>query len=560
MLTKIIIRNMAVIKELEIDLGNGLNVITGVTGAGKSMIIDALTLLCGGRASSDVVRTGEEWCEVQGVFNFKEMPESLKRSFIEHDIPVEDEMIIRRLVQKEGRSRAYVNGVIVNLTYLQEQLGGIVSILSQHEQQKLFDPAFQLELLDRFLENTEKVEDLENTYKELRILRSRLDEMKKMQADAAKRADYLRYQISDIKEHGFKSGEEDELNNRVCRADHSVMVLRALNSIVDATTDGDASASERLTRLVPELSKCATVEPDVEKLLNILNDAVIKIEELSKEASCISKRYDLDPAQIEEDKERFSELKRLKKKFASDSLDGILKVLEDMEKELNSLENVDSQLSDLEAEISRVNSEYMSKAKIISELRKKGSSKLSSMIESILDSLGIFKGGFKVHFKEVEASSRGMDRVDYLITTNKGEEAKPISKIASGGELSRLMLAVQSATNEVYGYGIQVFDEVDAGIGGDVGFKVGGLLKGISSNHQIIVITHLPQIAVFGTRHLSVWKEEHNSRTEVRIETLDKEGRFNEITRMLGMENHKVAVSNAKEMLAKAQGIRPDVV
>lgn len=560
MLSKLLIKNMAVIKELEIDLSSGLNIITGETGAGKSMIIDALTLLCGGRASTEAVRSGEEWCEVQGVFNFADISPDVKKLFQDNDIPCDDEIVVRRLVQKEGKSRAYINGVIVNLGYLEATVGSMVSILSQHEHQKLFEASFQLELLDSFLNNTQKVAELQNVYREWKDLENRLEELKKIQTEAEKRSDYLKYQIGEIKEHSFKEGEEQELTERVARADHSVMVLKALYGLTDSANQGEGSASEKLSRMVPELSRCSSVEPELEKLLELINDAVVKIEELCEEAGKISRKYDFDEAQIEEDRTRLSELKRLKKKFSCATLEEILKTLSEMEQELSGLESVDSKVSGIEAEISRLKDDYMKRAKDLSSLRKKGSSRLSSMIESILDSLGMFKGGFKVDFKEAVPGPLGVDRVEYLISTNTGETAKPISRIASGGELSRLMLAVQSATNEVYGYGVQVFDEVDAGIGGDIGFRVGGLLKGISSNHQVLVITHLPQIAVFANSHLRVWKEEQTGRTVVRVDMLNKEARFNEVTRMLGMENHKTAVSNAMEMMAKAQKIQADRV
>ncbi len=558
MLSKLLIKNMAVIKELEIDLSSGLNIITGETGAGKSMIIDALTLLCGGRASTDAVRTGEEWCEVQGVFSFANIHPNIKKSFLDNDIPCEDEIVVRRLVQREGKSRAYINGVIVNLGYLESTVGSLVSILSQHEHQKLFDPSFQLELLDSFLGNTAKVVELNRAYRGWKELDQKYEDLKKLQTEAVKRADYLKYQIGEIKEHSFKQGEEEELIERVSRADHSVMVLKAIYSLTDSASQGESSASEKLSRLVPELSKCSVVEPEIEKILELINDAVVKIDELCETASKISKRYDFDEAQIEEDRTRLSELKRLKKKFVCSTLEEILQNLNNMEQELANLESVDSKLNSIELDIKTAKEEYLRKAKELSSLRKKGSSKLSKMIENILDGLGMFKGGFKVEFKDADAGPNGTDRIEYLISTNTGEIAKPISKIASGGELSRLMLAVQSATNEVYGYGVQIFDEVDAGIGGDIGFRVGGLLKGISSNHQVLVITHLPQIAVFASSHLKVWKEEQSGRTVVRVDVLGKEARFNEVTRMLGMENHKIAVSNAMEMLAKAQKIQSD--
>ncbi|MCX6113452.1 MAG: hypothetical protein NTY22_09290 [Proteobacteria bacterium] len=311
--------------------------------------------------------------------------------------------------------------------------------------------------------------------------------------------------------------------------------------------------SGRLNMLVPELSKCRDYEPEVANILETLNDAIIKLDDLAKEADILSKKYDFDPEELESNRERLSEIKRLKKKFACDDLDSVLKYCDQMKKELTGLENLEESLVKLENNVSTSKAKYDAKAQVVSKYRKDNNSKLSKKIESILEDLGMFKGGFHVNFTPSEPSPSGIDRVDYLISTNPGEPMKLISRIASGGEMSRLMLAVQAATNEVYGYGIQVFDEVDAGIGGDIGFKVGGLLKRISGNHQVIVITHLPQIAVFSDHHIRVWKQEADGRTHVRVEDLDTGTKFNEVTRMLGMENHTAAVNNVKEMISKAK-------
>ena len=288
-------------------------------------------------------------------------------------------------------------------------------------------------------------------------------------------------------------------------------------------------------------------------LLDIINDAMVKLDEISDEAERISRKYDLNEEDIENSRFRLSEIKRLKKKFGCETLAEILSKQKEMEKELSLLDNIDEEIAVLETKVNDLKKDYDKKANAISDIRKKNNSKLCKKIEEILSDLGMFKGGFHIEFSDTVPSPSGIDRVEYLISTNPGEPVKPISKIASGGEMSRLMLAVQAATNQVYGFGIQVFDEVDAGIGGDIGFKVGGLLKGISNNHQVIVITHLPQIAVFADDHIKVWKEEKAGRTIVKVETLVADNKFNEVTRMLGMENHKVAVSNVKEMLSKAK-------
>ena len=553
MLTKIIIKNLAIIKDVEIDFKSGLNIITGETGAGKSMLIDALTLLSGGRASVEVIREGEDTCEVQGVFETSDVSKEIKEQLSNSDISVDDELIIRRVLQRNGKSRAYINGVIVTQGYLEEMGQKLVSILSQHESQSLFQPVFQLELLDRFLKNTDKTGDLARTYSEWKAVENKYNELKDSQNDYLKKVDYLKYQINEVEEHKFKTGEEAQLQQTVSRADHSTSILKTLYNVRDVSSYGDDSASSRLNMMVPELSRCRDFEPEVDRILETLNDAIIKLDDLAKESDKLSKGYDIDQEELEANRERLSELKRLKKKFACDDLDSVLKHCEEMKKELSSLENLEETLVNFGKEAQTLKTKYDAKAQALSKYRQENSNKLSKKIESILEDLGMFKGGYHVNFSPAQPSASGIDRVDYLISTNPGEPMKPISKIASGGEMSRLMLAVQASTNEVYGYGIQVFDEVDAGIGGDVGFKVGGLLKKISENHQVIVITHLPQIAVYSDQHIKVWKQESGGRTHVKVEGLDTDTKFNEVTRMLGMENHTAAVNNVKEMISKAK-------
>ncbi len=553
MLTKIIIKNLAIIKEAEIDLKEGFNVITGETGAGKSMLIDALTLISGGRANTEIIREGEESCEVHGIFDLDYIPDTVKEQIAESDINIEDELIIRRIIQRNGKSRAYINDVVVTQGYLESLGQSLVSILSQHEHQRLFESDFQLELLDRFLNSKKILEELRLAYGEWKSLEAKYLKLKGSQDEYLKRLDYLKYQINEIREHNFVDGEEEELNSLVSRADNALFVLKTLYGARDVASYGDDSMSMKLSCLVSDLSKIEAVEPGVQKVLELLNDATIKLDDMAKEADRLTKAYDLDEAEVEEKRTRLSELKRLKKKFACDNLSSILKSCEEMEAELKSLENLEETLEGLGSELKKARLNYDKVSEDLSLFRQKNSAKLCKQIESVLEDLGLFKGGFHIKFTRVEPSLSGIDRVEYLISTNPGEPEKPISKIASGGEMSRLMLAVQTATNKVYGYGIQVFDEVDAGIGGDVAFKVGGLLKSLSSNCQVIVITHLPQIAVFAGQHIKVWKEAQAGRTRVMVDHLDTQTKFNEVTRMLGMENHSTAVDNVKEMISKAK-------
>lgn len=554
MLIKLVIKNLAIIKDLELDFNSGLNVITGETGAGKSMLIDALELLSGGRASVEAIREGESFCQVQGVFEIAKLPKTVLDFLRANDIESGDEEFsIRRIIYKEGKSRAYINNTLVTQGFLFELGHLLISILSQHEHQQLFHAESQLELLDRFINSSKLIDGVRTVYSEWKELQLRYDKLLSEQSDIAKKTDYLRYQINEISEHNFKPEEEEELKTIVARADNSFTILKTLNSLKEQVSSPDDSVSSRLSVFIPELLKCKSIEPDTEKLLELINDVTVKLDDLAELSYNISKKYDFDEEDVEYSRTRLSEIKRLKKKFACGTVEELLDIYQKMKTELEALDNIDGELEALSKNIEKLKTEYEVKAKELSEYRKKNSIRLSSSIENILSDLGMFKGGFHILFSEAKPSLKGSDRVDYLISTNPGEPVKPISRIASGGELSRLMLAVQSATNKVYAYGIQVFDEVDAGIGGDIGFKVGGLLKNIAKDRQLIVISHLPQLAVFAENHIKVWKEEHAGRTEVRVEPLSSDKRFNEITRMLGMENHKTAVSSAKEMVFKAQ-------
>ena len=553
MLTKIIIKNLAIIKSAEIDFKDGFNVITGETGAGKSMLIDALTLISGGRANLDVIREGEDFCEVQGIFHLDSIPESVKKQMSESEINIEDELIIRRTIQRNGKSRAYINDVVVTQGYLEGLGQKLVSILSQHEHQSLFESDFQLELLDRFLNSKKRLENLHHAYSEWKSFENKYNRLKGSQDEYLKRLDYLKYQINEIREHKFIEGEEEDLGSLVSKADNALLVLKTLYGARDIASYGDDSMSLKLSSLISELSKIESIEPGVQRVLELLNDATLRLDDMAKEADRLARSYDFDEAEVEEKRVRLSELKRLKKKFACDSLSSILKSCEEMESELLGLENLEETLENLELDLKKSKEKYDKVSEELSLFRQQNSPKLCKQIEAVLEDLGLFKGGFNIKFTKVEPSSSGVDRVEYLIATNPGEPEKPISKIASGGEMSRLMLAVQTATNKVYGYGMQVFDEVDAGIGGDVAFKVGGLLKRLSSNCQAIVITHLPQIAVFADQHIKVWKEAQAGRTKVMINQLDTQTKFNEVTRMLGMENHSIAVDNVKEMICKAK-------
>jgi len=549
LLTKLTIKNFAIIKELNLNFTAGFNVVTGETGAGKSIIINAINVLIGARASTEYIRQNENYSEICGYFI--KLPNSLLNKLKELDIDTEnEEIIIRRILRKDNPSRIYINSSPVSINFLQNFMEEYFSILSQHQNQYLFKTNKQLELYDNFLKLHDLKQELSKTYFKMQELHKNLLLLKNKQEEVLRKKDYYLFQIKELEEFNLINNEDINLSELLQKAKNSIQILKSLNSLSKLM---DNDLADFLTNNLLELSSYKNQDLNINKLLENLNKIIEQIDTLSKESKAIIKNYNIDEEELEAAKLRLAELNRFKKKFNANSVDSLINEYNKMKIELNLIENFDNELKLIEIDYLNTKALYDEKAKAISLKRKAGIDSFCQNTNKYLKFLNMDKAKFNVEIEEKEFSQTGIDAISFKITTNPGEPIKPINKIASGGELSRIMLAIQNATSGIYNFGIEVYDEIDSGLGGEIAFKIGQLLKNISNKTQIIVITHLPQIAVFADNHLSINKTQEEDSTYVTADNLNENNKLVELSKMLGMKDEESAIINIKDMINKAK-------
>lgn len=549
MLAKLSIKNFAIIKELSLNFNSGFNVITGETGAGKSIIINAINVLIGSRASTEYIRQDENFAEICGYF--KKLPETLLDKLKSIDIEIEgEEVIIRRIIKKDSASRIYINASPVSISFLQSFMEEYFSILSQHQNQYLFKPNKQLELFDNFLKLNFLKQELFKTYNKMQEFYKNLNVLKYKQEEVLRKKDYYLFQIKELEELDIKDNEDIKLNSEINKAKISIQVIKALKDIKEIT---GSELNSILTSKLLELSKYKNEDEDIYNLLENLNKLLETLDLVSDEGKKIIKKYNIDENELEMSKQRLAEINRLKKKFAVIDLENLIKEYTKMKEELLAFENFDNDLLNIEQNYLETKNICEALAKQISIKRKEGIKAFSENTNKYLKYLNMDKANFFVDIEEKELSQNGYDSICFKISTNPGEPAKPLSKIASGGELSRIMLSIQNATSSIYNFGIEVYDEIDTGLGGELAFKIGSLLKNISNKSQIIVITHLPQIAVFADQHLSISKSQDTSKTYVTADNLNENNKLDELSKMLGMKDEQNSILNIKDMINKAK-------
>lgn len=567
MLTFLRVRHLAIIDQLEVELGPGLNVITGETGAGKSILIDALSLVLGERARPELVRTGAKQAEVEALFDIGDDPEALAR-LSQSGIEPESELVVRRVVSASGRTRAYVNGSLASAGQLAELARGLVDISSQHEHHTLVDPSTHLGYLDAFGKLEPVRERVAEAHRALREADDALREAEAAAASRGEREDLLRFQIREIDELAPKPGEEQELAEERERLRHAARLASTAGGAEDALYAQDGAVCELLGRLSTEVRDAARIDPKLEPIADVMDAALAHLEEAARELGAYARDITMDPERLAEVEDRLARLKRLTRKYGGD-VEGILAHRDVAAKELAALEHAEERITELESVRQRALEDAAEAARALSTERKRIADELASRISEELASLGM--GGARVTVQVAPLAERGgeltvdgarlsetgIDRVEFLIAPNRGEEPRPLRKVASGGELSRAMLAIKRVLAGVGRAGLYVFDEVDAGVGGAVAEVIGQKLADVARHHQVICITHLAPIAVYADRHYRVAKSVEGERTKSRIEVLNEKDRLEEIARMVGglkiTESHRNA---AAEMLHVARAAR----
>ncbi|MGB9716003.1 MAG: DNA repair protein RecN [Thermodesulfovibrionales bacterium] len=545
MLKELRIKNLAIIDDLTIRFEKGFNVLTGETGAGKSIIVDALSIALGNRAQSELVRSGEREADVQAYFEVD------KDNISDLGIDTSGELILRRTVANTGKSRAYINDTMVSLQGLLNVGVSIVDIHGQHEHQSLLSIDKQKLLLDSFGKLHDEREKVETLFKEVQGLNRERNELRQKIKEKSQRLDLLRFQIQEIDSASLKPGEKESLIEEKT-------VLSNLNRLKELTEQAysmiyssEGSCTEKLSSVIKKVKEMCSIDPSTSDVLNLLESAIPFIEDAAISLRGLKEKYDIEPDRLSEIEERLELIKRLEKKYG-EGIESVLKYRDEAEKELKSLEYTDERLNYLDAEI-KVKEELLIKsANELSEKRKMVAKEIEELVMKELYELSFRNAEFRIDIKEVPITSTGIDRIEFLFSANIGEPPKPLSKVASGGELSRIMLALKSILADVDNIPVLIFDEVDAGIGGKTAERVGKKLKAISKRHQVLCTTHLAQIASLGDLHLKIEKVDIDGRVSVEVKELSGNDRVNEIARMLSGRITEVSLKHAKELLGSA--------
>ncbi len=536
MLAHLRVRDLVLIDELDLELSPKLNILTGETGAGKSLVASAMDLLLGRRASGELVRRGAREAEVEGLFDVSDEP-TVKERLEEAGLPAEDELLIRRVIPASGRHKCYVNGRLASLSLLSHLAEGLARVTSQHEQHSLSNPAARLELLDGFAGLAGEREAMREGFDALRRAEEALAALTGRERDRAGRLDYLQYQLEEIDKLDPKPGELEALEGDIERLKNQELLSGTSARAAGELYDEDGAIYERIGALTGQLEAAAHHDPSLTESIEELREAAAMVEDAARFLRRYSQEFDEEPGALEEMADRREALRSLVRKHGTD-LEGLVALREEMAREMETLTRFDDALRQAEEQVKTARAAAEKLAAALTRKRRRAARTLAKAVVRELRDLMFQEAGFEV---AVDPSPRGLsptgtDLVEFRVCLNPGEGAHPIQKAASGGELSRMMLAIKRALAGVGPVGTYVFDEVDAGIGGPVASAVGRKLKEVAGHHQVICITHLPQIAGMADAHFFVSKAATAGRTRTVVDRLEAAARVEEVSRMLAGE------------------------
>ena len=547
MLRLLYIENIAVIEQAEILFGEGFHILTGETGAGKSIVIDAISAILGERAYRDMIRTGANKALVRAVFD--RVP--CLPWFEENGVPYEEELTLHREIFTDGRNVCRVNSVPVSVGVLKKLGISLINIHGQHDSAALFDENYHLSFLDGFACIEAELEDYSEKYQKLQQLRQELRRLNMDEGEKLRRMETLKYQIEEISRANLKAGEDEELEAKAKILRNSEKLSDGLHSAEEALNGGDSSdgAAALLAQAEKALSKLTRYDDSLEKLHSLVSDLMYQVEDAAEQLS--DKLYELSysAGDLERIEERLDQIHRLRRKYGADC-EAILAYLEKAKNELDEIEFADDRLAQLRIKEKALEKEARAAAAVLHHRRETAAQGLTERILKELADLDMKKVQFSCQFTETELSPLGTDAVAFYMSANAGEALKPLNKVASGGELARIMLALKNVLAEKDQVPTLIFDEVDTGVSGRAAQKVAEKLKSVSRNKQVLCVTHLPQLAALADTHLLISKAERGGRTYTTVEPLDFEGRKLELARIIGGTNiTDTTLQSAAEML-----------
>jgi DNA repair protein RecN (Recombination protein N) len=547
MLRFLAIRHLAVIDQLELEFQPGLNVLTGETGAGKSILVGAVGLLVGGRSSADLVRTGEESAALEAIFETADGRE----------------IILRREITSQGRSRAFIDGALATSAGLRELSGALVDLHGQHEHQVLLDATTHLDLLDEFAGLTGERAAVAETFSAWERARDERERLAATQRESAARAEFLSFQLSEIERVSPKAGEDEALATTRQVLANADKLQRLCGDAYDALYEGDHAALPALAIVWKKVSELSSIDDRFAPHLAARDAIKSQLEDLSYFLRSYASHIDASPATLQEIEDRLAQLERLKKKYGP-ALQDVIDKAASLKRQLHDIEHVTERTLELDQALQSARTDYLARAQALSRHRKPAAEEFATMLASTLAELAMARTRCEVRFtaadSEAQWSERGTESAEFYISPNPGEDLKPLARIVSGGELSRIMLALKTlASTDAPGKTL-IFDEVDAGIGGGVADVVGARLRRLADRCQVLCITHLPQIAAHGTTHFSISKAVKGGRTLTHVTRLDIVEREEELARMIGGSEITVAVrAGAREMLASRAAAKGEV-
>lgn len=554
MLTQLHIRNLAVISELLVEMSSGMTVLTGETGAGKSILIDALGLAIGDRADSSMVRSGAERAEVSATFSLSsgtEVAQWLQDKAYDQN----GELVLRRLINRDGRSRAFINGTPAPLQALQELGEKLVDIHSQHAHQSLLRRAEQRRLLDEYGGLVEIGNALAALVRDYRTSSRQATQLREAARDRLSRMEFIRYQIQELRGRVPSPNELTQLEEEHARLSHAERLKTGASQLYHLLYQGDESLQTGLAKAVSELGHLQRIDPKLGEPMGMLEEAMIQVQEAANSLRAYREGLDLDLGTLQQIETRLAEIQDLARKYRVPPHE-LSRLLLDLETELETLDQADFRLGELEQQEESLRLRYRDLAAELSRRRAEAAERLATAVSEQLSYLGMGGGRFSLHLEphtEAEPNPSGQEEVEFVVALNPGLPHQPLAKVASGGELSRISLGIRVVTARYGRIPTLVFDEVDVGIGGRVAEIVGRLLRALGADRQVLCVTHLPQVAAMGTEHLQVSKEISHQMTLISLRHLSPEQRVEEIARMLGgIEITPQTLAHAREMVERS--------
>ncbi len=550
MLLHLSITNYAIIEKLELDFNKGFTVITGETGAGKSILLGALSLILGNRVDTGVLNDKEKKCVVEGVF--KLVPTSFIDFFKENELDFEEETTIRREISSAGKSRAFINDTPVNLNVVKDLAEQLINIHSQHQNLLVKNGNYQLTVVDSYAGILPELEVYEANFKMYQLKKNELVDLKNKENKANSEIDFIKFQVKELELLKLQENEQQQLEEQLDLLNNAEEIKSTLHQANLLLLENEENTLNNIKLILQSFNKIAHLSNDYQLIYDRLNTLLIELDDVAREISRSNDNVNFDNDNSEYISNRLNNIYTLLKKCQVTNSNELIKLLDNFNQELTKIESIEDVILDLEKEVRQLTDELFSEAKDISRKRAESIPKLTQSIQQNLLELGLPHSNFIIK-QQVggELKITGIDKIEFLFSANKGFEPEEINKIASGGEISRVMLTIKSILAKSKNLSTIIFDEIDTGVSGDIADKMGNIMKQMSNDIQIITITHLPQVAAKGTNHFKIFKELKDHKTITDIAILDQEGKINEIAKMLsGKELTKAALENAKNLIS----------